>query len=142
MKKHFILWADDDPDDRALFRKVVEQVDQHTLMFEAQDGREVLACLKLLRKEKNFPCLVILDMNMPALGGRETIGLMKQEEDFAAIPIAVFTTSNQMIDRNFCDRFGVPLFTKPTSIEEIRNTIEQLLTLCRCNRAVEAGLGE
>lgn len=139
MKKHFILWADDDPDDMALFRKVVEQVDQNSLVFSANDGREVLACLQLMRKEKTFPCLVILDMNMPALGGRETIGLMKRESDFAHIPIAVLSTSNYLVDRNFCDRFGVPLFTKPTSIEELKDTIQQLLRLCSCHREEAPG---
>jgi CheY-like chemotaxis protein len=134
MKEHFILWAEDDPDDMALFRSIVEQVGERSLVLGANDGREVLACLQLMRKEKLFPCLVILDMNMPALGGRETIGLMKQEEDFAAIPIAVFTTSSQQVDRIFCDRFGVPLFTKPSSIDELKTTVRQILRLCRCQQ--------
>ena len=132
MKKHFILWAEDDPDDMAIFRKIVDEVEFHALVLGANDGREVLACLQLTRKEKTFPCLIILDLNMPALGGRETIGLIKQEEDLAHIPIVVFTTSNRDIDRNFCDRFKVPLFTKPASLDELKTTIRQMLRLCRC----------
>lgn len=142
MKKHFILWADDDPDDMTLFRNIVDQVAHQSLVLGANDGREVLSCLQLLRKEKCFPCLVVLDMNMPALDGRETIGLMKQDEDFAGIPIAVFTTSSRAVDRNFCDRFGVPLFTKPASLDELTHTIEQLLRQCRCHRCEEGGLTE
>lgn len=132
MKKHFILWAEDDPDDMGMFRRIVEEVEHHALVLGANDGREVLACLQLMRKEKTFPCLIILDLNMPALGGRETIGLIKQEEDLAHIPIAVFTTSNSNVDRNFCDRFKVPLFTKPSSVDELKATIRQMLRLCYC----------
>ena len=132
MKKHFILWAEDDPDDMAMFRRIVEEAEHHALVLGANDGREVLACLQLMRKEKNFPCLIILDLNMPALGGRETIGLIKQEEDLVHIPIVVFTTSNSYVDRNFCDRFKVPLFTKPTSVDELKATIRQMLRLCYC----------
>ena len=138
MKKHFILWAEDDPDDMTLFRNLVDQVDRHSLILGANDGRDVLACLQLMRKERNFPCLVILDMNMPAMDGRETIGLMKREKDFADIPVAVFTTSSRMEDRNFCSRFGVPLFTKAASLDALKATIGQLLSLCSCNRHKEA----
>jgi CheY-like chemotaxis protein len=134
MEKHLILWADDDPDDMALFRRIVEQVDRHSLVVSAGDGREVLAYLDGMRKEKAFPCLVILDMNMPALGGRETIGLLKEDRDFAAIPLVMFTTSSLQADRRFCDHFEVPLFTKPSSLDALEATIRQLLGLCSCRR--------
>lgn len=132
MKKHFILWAEDDPDDMGLFRRIVDELGHQSLLLSANDGREVLACLQLMRKEKNFPCLIILDLNMPALGGRETIGLIRQEEDLAHIPIVVFTTSGSTVDRIFCDRFKVPLFTKPASVDELKATIRQMLRLCYC----------
>lgn len=134
MKKHLILWADDDPDDMTLFRRIVEEVDQHTMVLSTADGREVLGHLDGMRQERNFPCLVILDLNMPALGGRETIGLIKEDNDFASIPVAVFTTSGQQVDRNFCDRIGVPFFTKPSSLEELKNAVQKLLGLCSCYR--------
>lgn len=134
MEKHFILWADDDPDDMAMFRNIVGQVTDRAHVFSANDGREVLGCLNMMRKERFFPCLVILDMNMPALGGRETIDLMKQDNDFSSIPIVVFTTSDRQVDRNFCDRFGVPLFTKPHSIDDLKTSIAQLLHMCSCHQ--------
>lgn len=139
MAKHFILWADDDPDDMVMFRRIVDEVQQHSLVLGANDGRDVLACLQLMRKEKIFPCLVILDLNMPALGGRETIGLMRQEADFAHIPIAVFTTADRQVDRNFCDRFNIPIFVKPVSVAELTTTIRQMLRTCSCHRAEERG---
>lgn len=137
MKNHFILWADEDEDNQALYRQVVQQVDPRALVLTAGDGGEVLACLNLVRKEKTFPCLIILNMNMPGLGGRETITLVRRESEFAAIPIVALSTLATLVERNFCDRFGVKLFTRPASTEDLKSLLQQLLTSCRCRQQKE-----
>lgn len=141
MEKHFILWADDDPDDMALFCKVMEEVDQHSQVVSASDGREVLACLHELRKESRYPCLVILDMNMPAVGGRETIVRMKRDSEWAAIPVVVFSTSGSHLDRLFCHHYGVEHYIKPSSIGELKSIIGQLLGHCSHRQPKGQGAG-
>jgi CheY-like chemotaxis protein len=123
-----ILCVDDDPDDREMVRDVFQAADPHFKVVEASDGREALNYLRSNEGMANPPCLILLDMNMPRLSGRETLAILKSEADTESIPVVVFTTSNAATDRNFCSRFGVEMVTKPPTYEELRSSVNRFLS--------------
>jgi CheY-like chemotaxis protein len=130
MKKHTILWADDDPDDLALMREALQQTDQRFELVEAHNGRKALDYLDLVKHQKDFPCLIVLDLNMPVLNGRDTLAIIKSEEEYHSIPVVVFTTSGNEADRAFCSRFGVDMLTKPPSFEGLKQVAQKIVSLC------------
>ena len=77
MKKYTILWADDDVDDLLLFREVLEELTQSFDVVEAANGKEALAYLQKAKAASLLPCLIILDINMPVLNGKETLVAIK-----------------------------------------------------------------
>ncbi|MCU7551723.1 response regulator [Chitinophagaceae bacterium LB-8] len=136
-RQHHILWADDDNDDLMLMREALEGIDHHHQITEANNGREVLDHLGSIEDPSQFPCLIILDMNMPILNGRETLAILKSEEKYSSIPVVVFTTSSSEMDRMFCRRFGVEMFTKPDDFVGHQQMIQQLLRFCSiCKESV------
>ena len=128
---HTILWADDDADDLFIVREVMDKLEDQHKMVEAKNGREVLDYLNSIQCPSNFPCLVILDINMPILNGKETLAIIKSEEKFNAITVAVFTTSHSEKDRQFCEQFGARMFTKPHSFSGFEAMVGELLSLCK-----------
>lgn len=129
-RQHHILWADDDNDDLMLMREALEGIDHSHRITEANNGREVLDHLGNITDPSLFPCLIILDMNMPVLNGRETLAILKSEEKYCSIPVVVFTTSSSEMDRMFCRRFGVEMYTKPDDFLGHQQTIKKLLKFC------------
>jgi len=130
MKKHTILWADDDPDDLMLIREVlVDNHHQHDFV-EVNNGKEVLSFLNDAAKHNNLPCLIVLDMNMPILSGRDTLAILKSKEEFCSIPIVIFTTSSSEMDRMFCNKYGVEMMTKPPEYKALQCIINKMLNIC------------
>ncbi len=130
MKNRKILWADDDMDDLMLMRHVLEDIGQEYDIKEVSNGKEALDYLEEGKAEHNLPCLIILDMNMPILNGKETLGLIKKDEALKDIPLVFFTTSNSELDKMYCKRFGVEMITKPPQYSNLKEAIKRLLDYC------------
>jgi CheY-like chemotaxis protein len=129
-KKHTILWADDDPDDLALMREIMQSTDHDCNIIEVDNGRKVMDYLHTVKHCKSFPCLIILDMNMPVLSGRETLAQIKSDAAFCNIPVVVFTTSSSELDKLFCKRYGVEMLTKPPNYAGLQKVIQTIVGFC------------
>jgi CheY-like chemotaxis protein len=53
---------------------------------------------------------------------------MKSEQETENLPVVVFTTSSAAHDEAFCKKFGVPMVTKPQTLEEIKSAVDVLLS--------------
>ncbi|HVG17204.1 MAG TPA: response regulator [Chitinophagaceae bacterium] len=130
MKKRHILWADDDMDDLMLMRHVLQDIEQEYDIKEVHNGREALDYLEEQKQDSTLPCLIILDMNMPVLNGKETLHLIKSDEALKDIPLVFFTTSNSELDKLYCKRFGVEMITKPPRYNNLKDAVKRLLDYC------------
>lgn len=110
--------AEDDLDDQLLIRDALEEngVLSGDIMF-VEDGQELL---EKLQAPELIPGLILLDLNMPRMDGREALRQIKQDERLKHIPIVVFTTSSSEEDIRYTYEFGGnTYFTKPTSFDEL-----------------------
>jgi len=92
-----ILIADDDADDRMMIKEALEENNfSHDMRF-VQDGEELLDYLhqrgKYLTEKVQRPHLIILDLNMPKIDGREALSHIKSNVHLKRIPVIVLTTS-------------------------------------------------
>jgi len=92
-----ILMADDDADDRMMMKEALEENNfLHALQF-VEDGEELLDYLhqrgKFVSEKITRPSLIILDLNMPKIDGREALSHIKSNLNFKRIPVIVLTTS-------------------------------------------------
>jgi CheY-like chemotaxis protein len=133
MKKRQVLWADDDMDDLMLMRHVLQDIGDEYDIKEVHNGREALDYLEAAKQDSQdscLPCLIILDMNMPVLNGKETLSLIKKDEVLREIPLVFFTTSNSELDKMYCKRFGVEMITKPPRYNNLKEAVKRLLEYC------------
>ena len=121
-----ILYADDDIDDKAWVSEACKEVDC-TFQFRFVDnGREVVEYLSKRSKEE-LPSLIVLDLNMPEMDGRQTLQFVKNHPEFKDIPVIIVTTSASKLDKDICKRLGASLYlTKPDSHSEWQHIIRQL----------------
>ncbi len=136
-----ILCADDDPDDRMLLREALEEIGfAHDLHF-TEDGEQLMA---YLRHEGAYddpgrspaPDLLLLDLNMPRLDGREALLRIRADPDLNAIPIVVMSTADSADDIHMAYSAGANSFVvKPASFEELVRVMRGVQTvLDRCRR--------
>ncbi len=92
-----ILLAEDNENDVELTRQGFKKCKLLLNLHHVKDGVE---CMAFLRKEGKYstaptPDLLLLDMNMPRMDGREVLAEMVADETLNAIPVVVLTTSEQ-----------------------------------------------
>jgi two-component system, chemotaxis family, response regulator Rcp1 len=90
-----ILLAEDNENDVELTRQGFKRCNLLLNLHHVKDGEE---CLAFLRKQGKYstvptPDLVLLDLNMPRLDGREVLAEMVVDKDLNGIPVVVLTTS-------------------------------------------------
>lgn len=120
-----ILCIDDDDDDRELINGVIKEVDSSYDVLTASSGEEAL---RLLEKVEKLPNLILLDINMPGMGGKETLRKIKESNKLSSVPVVVFTTSTNPSDVAFFSNFGVSVHTKPDRFQTMIKTVGKFLS--------------
>lgn len=128
--KHIVLYADDDPDDLALVQDAFAQYADNVEVVTASDGFEALSYLTGLDPFEPAPCLIILDINMPRLNGKETLQKIRNLQRFEGIPVVLFTTSSFPLDKDFATRHAAGFITKPLDARQIKVITEQFVSHC------------
>jgi CheY-like chemotaxis protein len=116
-----IVLADDDEDDRLMTRDALRDARLHNDLRMVIDGVELLEYLKREGKYADpdaspRPGMILLDLNMPRMDGREALAAIKQDPDLRSIPVVVLTTSKAEEDVIRSYDLGVNSFiTKPVT---------------------------
>jgi len=126
-----ILMADDDADDRMLMKEALEENNLVHILDFVEDGAELMGYLhkrgKFEREDTLRPNLIILDLNMPKIDGREALGLIKADLDLRRIPVVVLTTSRAEEDIIKTYDLGVNSFIcKPVRFNELVDVAREI----------------
>jgi len=127
-KKPVLLYAEDDVDDFESLEDAVEQLTDKYKLIHARNGTEVISLLQ--DKEKKLPCLIILDLNMPVMDGKEVLTWLKGEEQYKNIPVMIFTTSSREEDLKLCQSHKCTFFRKPTLYRDLLHIAQTMLDMC------------
>ncbi len=127
-----ILIADDDEEDREMVRDALKESRLANNLHCVKDGEELMDYLhhrgKFEDPIKNpLPGLILLDLNMPRMDGREALREIKTDPRLRQIPVIVLTTSKAEEDIFRTYELGVNSFiTKPVSFEDLVKVIKTL----------------
>jgi len=125
-----VLCVDDDADDRELVCDTINEIDPSFVVVHAENGIKAIEYLSKVKVTDDLPCLVILDINMPKMDGKQTLAQIKKDEQLNELPIVIFSTSSNPLYKLYCADYGVELVTKPTNLSGMRNEIKGLLQYC------------
>jgi CheY-like chemotaxis protein len=127
-----ILIAEDNSDDCVLVQTAFQQVDIPYNLFCVPDGIELL---NFLRKQAKYadparaprPDLVLLDLNMPRMDGRQALAEMKADPGLRSIPVVVLSNSSLQEDimRTY-DLGGAGFIIKPQTLEGMVEVVKVL----------------
>lgn len=125
-KKITILICEDDEDDQYLIKSILEENNiEHEVIF-ADNGQKAM---DFIQNKNNKVSLVLLDLNMPVVDGREVLKQIKSHSELGKLPVIVFTTSNAGFDIEQCYAIGANCYIiKPSSYERLNDI---LLTIMR-----------
>lgn len=120
-----ILMADDDAEDRMLTRRALTESHLRNELHCVEDGEELLDYLQCRGKYSDpyhapRPGVILLDLNMPRLDGREALQAIKADPALRHIPVVVLTTSEEEEDiyRSY-DLGASSYITKPVTFQAL-----------------------
>jgi len=128
MKPTF-LYAEDDLDDYEALKEALEQITDKYELAHAKNGTEVIRYLE--QQEGPLPCLIVLDLNMPVMDGKETLTWLKSQEAFRELPTMIFTTSSREEDIKLCQSHNCTFFRKPTLYRDLLHVVQIMLQMCK-----------
>lgn len=120
-----IYVVDDDHDEHFLISTVFAN-QQHFRLKYFSHGRELLTQLTH-RLDGQLPDLILLDLHMPILNGFEVLQLLKNDEDWRSIPVAVRTASAGHVDISRCFDMGIgTILLKTRHFQPLTNLVKTL----------------
>ena len=137
-----ILLVDDDPADVELTRIALRDAGAHVRLHVAGDGVEAL---RFLRRDGPYqaaarPALILLDLNMPKMDGRDVLKALKPDPELRSIPVLLLSTSHE--ERDIADAYRlhancyVPKPYDMTGFVEVVRAIDSFwLQACRLPEA-------
>ena len=134
IKPIHILMADDDEDDRLIAQEAFEEARIINTIQFVEDGEELLDYLQRRGAYAEpdaapRPGLILLDLNMPKMDGREALQAIKSDPELRRIPVVVLTTSEAEEDILKSYDLGVNSFiTKPVSFDGLVDVVKTLGT--------------
>ena len=120
--KHLLI-ADDDMDDIALFESAMLEVCPDLKLSVAYNGVNLLEILPTIP----LPDAIILDLNMPLIGGKECLMKIRSQSRFDDVPVIIFSTSRRQSDIDYCIAEGANHYiVKPNTYSGLKNLVEKL----------------
>jgi CheY-like chemotaxis protein len=128
-KKQLIVYAEDDLDDLDLIKECFENYAQNIDLVSFSNGQAALDYLTSPFLDRS-PCLIILDLNLPGMSGKEVLKTLRSSSKFSQTPIVVFTTSSQPGDKAFAHFYGAGFITKPINYKQMDSIIHKFIEHC------------
>lgn len=124
-----ILLVEDSPTDIMMVREVLEQTGLRNTVHVVEDGVEAL---RFLRRQENYthaprPDLILLDLNLPGMNGKEVLAEIKADADLRIIPVVILTSSKNESDVSGAYRQWANCYvTKPVDYGEFTETVRRI----------------
>jgi DNA-binding response OmpR family regulator len=130
MIRHTIIYAENDFDDYFLLKTAFEHIRNDIELIHVDDGWELLDHLQKISLPSLYPSLIILDINMNGVGGKDTLKLLKATKRYSQIPVVMFTSSHSELDHRFYEQYGIETISKPSSLDELAEKAKHFSQLC------------
>ena len=125
-----ILLIEDSEGYQLLMSKVLLNVFPQAQLETSEDGVEALRVLGQALLTNSLPNLIVLDLNLPRMNGREFMQNLRAEASYAGICVIVLTSSESPEDIAACRNLGVNgFFTKPAGYRALTETAGHMLSV-------------
>jgi CheY-like chemotaxis protein len=125
-----ILLVEDDPGDQKLIKVSLKNQKIANELYIVGTGEEAMAFLYHRGKYSGgvpFPDLILLDLKMPGMGGKEFLRRIKQDERLKKIPVVILTSSDS--DKDILDSYKLQAsgyIKKPVELEDFKRVVKEI----------------
>jgi CheY-like chemotaxis protein len=124
-----VLLIEDDPGDVLMTQEAFEEHKVRNKLNVVRDGEAALAYLRCEDQYADAPRpdLILLDLNLPRIDGREVLAVIKEDGDLRRIPVVVLTTSQA--DEDILRSYSLhanAYVTKPVDFERFIAVVRQI----------------
>ncbi|MBD2598123.1 two-component system response regulator [Nostoc sp. MBR 210] len=125
-----LLVVEDSNEDFKMLQRLMRRLAVQNPIYRCTNGDEVLDFLYREENSQNpntipKPSVILLDLNLPGIDGRDILERLKQDISLKKIPIVVFTTSSNPKDIEFCYQKGANGYlVKPMDAQELQKTVQ------------------
>jgi CheY-like chemotaxis protein len=120
-----VLYVEDEESDALLLKRAFRKAGVRQPLRVIPDGQQALDFLLgrgdfADRAENRFPCLVLLDLNLPRMSGLEILRQFREDPGGKETPVVVFSSSQHPADQRRATEFGADAYiVKPSGADEI-----------------------
>ncbi|HNB24492.1 MAG TPA: response regulator [Candidatus Melainabacteria bacterium] len=125
-----ILHVEDNLADSDLLKEAFESIGIEATVQVTHDAKKALSGLEqnLQNQGANSPDLIVLDLNLPKMDGREMLKRLKEHPQLRRIPVVILSTSNLEQDISFCyENHCNSYIVKPIRFEEYKRIAKNML---------------
>ncbi len=125
-----ILLVEDNPADVRLIQIILEDAEFHVNFTVANNGKDAMTILRREDDHNNAarPDMILLDLNMPVMDGREVLAALEKYPDLGSIPVVVLTTSQSQEDLEYAYSKCISSYiTKPVDVHQFNAKVRDLL---------------
>ena len=127
MQEIHILLVDDNEGDILLTREALEEAKIINRISVAYDGIEAIQFLRNNGPYSGAPDLILLDINLPKMDGKEVLSIIKNDPDLKRIPVIMLTTSSSEKDiLTSYDNHANCYITKPVDLERFMDVVRTI----------------
>lgn len=125
-----ILLVEDDPADQKLVKMSLKNQELINDLYTVNNAEEALDFLHSRGEhidQSNPPNLILLDLNMPGMGGKEFLKQIKADDDLKKIPVVIVTTSSS--EKDVIDSYNLQAagyVHKPATLEEFKQIMAEI----------------
>jgi CheY-like chemotaxis protein len=125
---------DDSPADCRLVQEMFAESTSNIEFHAVPDGPTAFDFLsrKPPYQKERIPDIIVVDLNLPVLGGKKILNLVKTHEAWKSIPVVVLSASSDPLDISECTELGAErYFVKPASVDDYLRVIKEIEHLLR-----------
>jgi CheY-like chemotaxis protein len=130
LKTAVVLLVEDDPANQKLLKDALSNQKMDYAIYAARSGEEALEYLQRSKcgdTESPWPNLILLDLNMPGMGGKEFLRRIKADDDLCFIPVVILTVSDAKTDIQESYKLQAAGYVqKSASLEEFQKVMDKL----------------
>ena len=125
-----ILLVEDDPADQKLVKMSLNSQEIINDLYTVNNAEEALDFLHSRGQHSDQttpPNLILLDLNMPGMGGKEFLKQIKADDDLKSIPVVIVTTSNS--EKDIIDSYNLQAagyVHKPSTLDEFKRIMSEI----------------
>ena len=123
-----ILHVEDNCADSDLLKEAFDCIGIEASVEVTHDAKKALNVLEEKIGASGIPDIIVLDLNLPKMDGREMLKRLKEHPHLRRIPVVILSTSNMEQDISFCyDNYCNSYIVKPTRFEEYKRVAKSIL---------------